>query len=474
MSGIMKGIVTLVLLVGISAGLFALGKVKRADDKKPLIHVAEEVALTVDAAKPERSDIIRLVQAPGDVEAVLEVEISSEIVAKIEEMPVEEGDVVKAGDLLCRLDDAPLVAAVESAEARIAQLEAGKVQAEVDLEKALRDCARQQELSERDLTNPLELAEYLTTMKKAQAMVEVRRQELVESHAQMKRLTEDLKRTVIESPIDGVVSKINAKQGEVVVTGTMNNPGTVIMSISDLSRMQVKARVDEVDVPRVRAEQPARVYLQSDSNKAVAAKVVRVATKGTKAVGRDVVTFETLLEVLGNDPSVMPGMSANVEIEVARRDQAITVPVEAVVHRLRKELPEGIVKAYDAKQSEMDVSERARQAQYIKVLYVKKELKAEIRLIEPGIADTRRVEIADGLGMDDVVITGPYRSLDQLKDGRSVQLSDASKKILEPEAGKTGDAANVETKTAEGGKKAGDADPPAADQKVASADGGKP
>lgn len=420
----MKRVFTVLILAAISVGVFALGSLRKGKDGKALLHVADEVALTVKVARPEQGEIIRLVQSPGDVEAVLAVEISSEIVSKIIEMPIEEGDVVVRGDLLCRLDDKNMLAEVESAEARIAQLAAGVVQAEAELEKADRDFQRQLSLSESYATSDLELREYLTQKKRATATREMREHELTQAQAMLKRIHENLKKTVIRSPIDGIISKLNVKQGEVVVTGTMNNPGTVIMSICDLSRMQVRTRVDEVDIPLVKPGQKGRVYLQSEPDKPVPARVVRVASMGTRAVGRDMVTFEALLEVLSNDERIKPGMTANVEIEVARRDGAIAVPVEAVVHRMRKDLPDSIVAAFDLKQAELDLSERARQGQYIKVLYVMKDDVAQVRLIEPGIADTRRVEIREGVEMDDLVIVGPYRSLDQLKDGRKIALAE--------------------------------------------------
>ena len=122
----MKALITLAAVAAISAGVFALGSYRRGADEKPLLHIAEELPLTVKVARPEQRGIIRTVQAPGDVEAVLEVEVSSEIVAKIEEMPVEEGDVVEQGALLCRLNDDNLRAAVESGEARVARGEVAK------------------------------------------------------------------------------------------------------------------------------------------------------------------------------------------------------------------------------------------------------------------------------------------------------------------------------------------------------------
>ena len=437
----MKPLLTVLVLAAVCAGIFALGSFRRGADDKPLLNVADELPLTVKVARPTRRPITRIVQSPGDVEAVLEVEISSEIVAKIEEMPIEEGDLVERGDLLCRLNDDNLRADVASGKARVARLKANILQADADVEKAERDCKRQTRLSEVDATSDKERFDYLVVLKKARAVREMRKQELAEADAFLARVQEDLKRTIIESPISGVVSKLNAKQGEVVITGTMNNPGTVIMSISDLSKMQVRARIDEVDIPLVKSGQKARVYLQSDPQVPVPARVVRVASKGTKMVGRDVVYFEALLEVLSHESRIKPGMTANVEIEAATRDDAITVPVEAIVHRMRKDLSEDIVKAFDARQSKIDLSDRAKQAQYIKVLYVMDDGIAKVRLVEPGIADTRSVELCGGLvGMDDLVIVGPYRSLDQLKNDKKVALSDEDKKKMEEASGGGGKA----------------------------------
>jgi HlyD family secretion protein len=424
----MKALVPLLALAGISAAVFALGSLRKGADDKSLLHVADEVPITVNVAKPEQRRITRIVQAPGDVEAVLEVGISSEIVAKIEEMPVKEGDAVREGDLLCRLNDKDLRAAVESGEAATAKLAAAVVQSEADYEQAERDCRRQARLSEVEATSDFELSNYITGRKRAAAILEMRKQELAEVEAHLRRVREDLKRTIITSPIDGVISKLSAKQGEVVVTGTMNNPGTVIMTISDLSKMQVRARVDEVDVPLVKPDQQARIYLQADQQVPVAARVVRVASKGSKQLGRDVVFFETLLEVLSSDPRIKPAMTANVEIDVASQDDAITIPVEAVVHRMRRDLPDSLVQAHDARQATLELSERAKQAQYIKVVYVKEGDLAHVRLIDPGIADSLRVEIRDGIRPENEVVIGPYRSLDQLKDGKKVKLAEDEKK----------------------------------------------
>lgn len=412
------GIVVLGLVVG---GVYVLNDITRQPDGTSRLHVARELEIQVETAHPEQREIVRTVQAPGEVEAFAEVDISSEVVGKILEMPVEEGDPVRAGDLLCRLDDADYRARVLSREANVAKLKALITQAEADVEKAERDWDQQQRLRETEATSVLEVANYRTALIGARALHEMRKQELVEAEAALQSAQEDLAKTVITSPIDGVVAQRFAKQGEVVITGTMNNPGTRIMVISDLSKMQVRCRVDEGDAPLVAAGQAAHIYLQSDTRRGVPGSVLRVGTKGTKPLGRDVVTFETLVLITDDDARVKPGMSANVEIEVARKDHALTVPVQAVVYRKRRDLPAELVEQLEAQQSQAGAAHGPGAAEYIRLIFCLVDGKARPRLVQTGINDIARVEITEGLTIADEIAIGPYRSLDQLKDGAAVK-----------------------------------------------------
>ncbi|HEY3244443.1 MAG TPA: efflux RND transporter periplasmic adaptor subunit, partial [Phycisphaerae bacterium] len=345
-------ILTAILLV--LGGIFALNRIGTRHSIDALLHVAPTDPLSVTVARPQRQTITRVVQAPGQVEAVLEVEISSEIPAKIIAMPVVEGQAVRAGDVLCELNGDEYRAGVASGEAAVAKLGAAIQQAEADLEKCDRDMLRMRDLSEHDATNSIEVADCRTAFVKAKASVEIHNQELAEARAQLQRARENLAKTHIKSPIDGVISQLHAKQGEVVVTGTMNNPGTVVMVITDLSQMQVRARVDETDVPLVQPDQLVRIYLPSDPVKAIPGRVLRVATSGTKPPGRDVVTFETLVLVESDSAAVKPAMTANVEIEVARKESTLTVPVQAIVYRRRKDLPDELVRTFEQREDDSD------------------------------------------------------------------------------------------------------------------------
>lgn len=423
----MKTVVGIVILGVIVGGIYALNDLTRTEDGKSRIHVAPPLEIEVETANPRQCTIIRTVQAPGEVEAIAEVDISSELVSKIVEMPVEEGDEVKAGDLLCRLDDADYQARVLSRQANVAKLNAFILQAEAQLEKAERDYARQREYIEKLATSVAEMEDCRTVLVSARAGLEMRKQELVEAEAALKSAREDLAKTVLVAPIDGVVSQLFAEQGEVVVTGTMNNPGTRIMVVSDLSKMQVRCRIDEADVPLVAADQTARIYLQSDTRRSIPGTVLRVGTKGTKPLGRDVVTFETLVLIDGEDPRVRPGMSANVDVEVARKDDALTVPVQAVVYRKGRDLPEALLEQYQKSREELGPAAATNLAEYVRLIFVAEDGKAFPRLVETGISDVNSVEIVTGISPDDVLVTGPYRSLDQLKDGSPVKLAEKAK-----------------------------------------------
>lgn len=422
----MKTLLGMIVLSGAVVGAYYLNKVTRKEDGTSVLRVAGELPINVEAGAPTRRDIIRTVQAPGDIEAFSEVDISAEVVSKIVEMPVEEGNVVAKGALLCRLDDRDYRARLTSAEANVAKLKAILTQAEADLEKAERDFRRQVQLSENDATSSIELADYQTVLVRHRAGVEIRRQELIEAEAGVQSAKKDLDKTVITSPIDGIVAQRFAKLGEVVVMGTMNNAGTRIMVVSDLSKMQARCRVDEADAPLVKDEQRARIYLQSDPQNAIPGKVIRVATKGTRPAGRDVVTFETLVLVEGNDNRVKPGMATNVDIEVAKQSDAVTVPIQSVVYRKRRDLPTELVAEADNLLRE--ASGKQRGAEYIKVIFSLVDGVARPRLVETGINDETSVEIVRGLTLEESVAIGPFRSLDQLKDGSKVKIDQPESK----------------------------------------------
>jgi HlyD family secretion protein len=219
-----------------------------------------------------------------------------------------------------------------------------------------------------------------------------------------------------------------AKEGEVVVIGTMNTTGSVIMEISDPSTMVVRARVDENNVPLVQPGQKALIHFQNNSRLMLTGTVKRISPKGTKgnsttaAVGgsdNDVAVFETIISIDSPPPQVRLGMNSSVEILVEERDVPLSIPAQAVLHRREKDLPRAIVEQVETEAVRgPGVKDPSRR--YHQVVFVESAGKARFRLVKTGISDESRVEVTDGLQEGERIIAGPYRAFDKLKDGKPV------------------------------------------------------
>lgn len=410
----------LVLLSVVGAGL-AVANIRRDPNAIEIDwRLIKEKPHEVLAEPPSRGAIVQTVTAPGSVESVDEAEIASQIIGRVVEVRFKDGDRVEKGDLLVKLDPTEAQARVASAAARSDRLTSGIDQAKRDLEKAIRDEAQSNRLAGRGVATVTELADSRTSKAKAELALKMTTNELVESEAMRLTSQQELDRTSILAPIDGVLSGLSVDVGEVVIAGTTNLKGSVLMTISDLRRLRVRAQVDESDVPLVRAGQPAKVFLQADERNPVAGKVDRVAPKGTKK--DEVVSFETLVDVGENQPILRPGMSSTVEIEVKRTDRSLGVPVQAVVHRRRKDLPDtAAVKAWSERNARSP-GDKAQEAElrYVKIVFVVENGIARARPVETGLSDERRIEILSGLGLEDRVVVAPFRALDELKDGSPV------------------------------------------------------
>ncbi len=373
----------------------------------------------------QRGLIVQTVAAPGVVEAVDEAEIASRIVGRVVEVRVKEGDRVKKGDLLVQLEETEALSRLESARARVERLRQAGHQTEADLDKAKRDIERVLRLSDRGASSYTEVADTRTELSKAESALAMNARELDDSLAFLRTSEEDFSRTRINAPMDGVVAGLDVEVGEVVIAGTTNLPGTVLMTVADLSQLQVRADVDEADIPSVHAGQPARVYLQSDLTAAIPGTVEQVAPKGKKT--DETISFETLIRIQPAE-RVRPGMTATVEIETQRSSDALSVPVQAVVHRRQKDLPDTPEFREWAKRRPRSPAEReiAASARYVSLVFVVENGVAHARPVETGLSDERRIEILSGLEPDDQIIVGPFRTLDEIRDSEPVKLMEAA------------------------------------------------
>jgi len=443
-------IVITVAVIVVVAGLVVVGGYWVRGRMKTI----EAEATTVRAERPVRGELVETVSAPGEIEPKTKVSISARVSARIVELPHEEGDRVTKGDpnaqppvppsLLIRLDDTDLKAALQSAEAQRAAQAAeikvaeARIAAQEDTIKGLaaslrdaqRDLERQKKLhesgdvSESDYEQArcrveelsAQHSSALSTLKSQQLNLAVIRHRLAAADAGIAQARDRLSYTSITSPIDGIVTRLNAEVGELVVTGTMNNPGTVIMEVADLSKMLVVARVDESDIGTVELGQRAVMHLRAYPDEEFQGVVDSVALFGT---GQRRESKEFRVEILldSSRRRLYSGLNADVEIETRRHADVLKVPSQAVLGRRVDELP--------AKIRDDNPNVDARKT-FATVVYRLVDGKAVVTPVKVGPSDATHTLVESGLTEADSVIVGPYKVLEKLKHDQKVEDERAS------------------------------------------------
>jgi HlyD family secretion protein len=403
-----------------------------------------------------RGDLVEIVSAPGQVQPKTKVQISARVAARIREMPFEEGVQVKAGDVLVRLDATELEAQLRATQARAdgqkAQLqEAGArvraTEAQIEASRimlldAQRDERRQAELVKKgDVPTTVyeaaqtKAANLERTLESSIRQLEANKLNLVvlkhnidAAEAEIIRATDNLAYTIIKSPIDGIITRLNGKVGELVVTGTMNNAGTVIMEVSDLSEMQVDAQVDESNIAAVKDEQKAKVRIAAypDETFDGVVKLVGLDTADQQNQNRSFggggqmqgkwYRARVVLDTKGR--RIPAGLSADVDIETNTHRNVVKVPTQSVMGRPLEELPAGV----------KDRPEVDKNKTLVTVVFRYDNGKAAMTPVAISAGDMTHTVITSGLSDGDRIITGPYKVLPTLKDGQEVTEQEATTK----------------------------------------------
>lgn len=355
-------------------------------------------------------DIGRVVKASGAIDPREKVNISAHVIGKIERLYVDEGDLIEKGRPFLELEKEAFTAARAQWQASLQRAQTEVKQAEVSLADTRNKLERAKRLNQEGIVS----AEQLEAAELAEASAALRledaRQSVQQARAQLEKAQDDLTKTTIYSPLTGRVIKLNAEEGEVVVSGTMNNPASVIGEIADLSEILANVDVDETEVVLVKLGQEAVIKVDALPNKEYHGKVIEVGSKGFSKPNQPDVTFFDV-EILLDDPDLdlRPGMSVRAEIRTEIHPNTLVVPIQAVVER---EAEEG-----DAAAAGEDVN----------VVFVVENGKAVQRTVRTGISDETRVEIVSGVKAGETVVTGPYRSLRDLDDGEQVRITDPKK-----------------------------------------------
>ncbi len=434
--GVFKVLAITAVGVGILAGVGVVIYKSPVGRKFANARSAQDIAKPVIMEPVRLGDLERTVSAPGSIEPRKLIEISSQVSAKILALPFEEGQRVKEGDVVIRLDPQDLVAVLDSAKAALAGQEASLDGAEAGLINARLEYERLEQLYETGDATKSELDASEAGFLQAKSNKQVLIHQIEQAQAQIERAQKDLDNTVITSPIDGVITALNAEVGETVIVGTTNNPGSIIMEIADLSQMLLKAQVDEANIAPVEIGQEARIYINAYPEREYEGKVQKIALK--RQIGADGTgTFEVeILMDLPEGESLYSGLTASTDIVVEHFFDAMIVPSQAVVDRRIEELPEA-VKAGNAL---VDLNKT-----FTRVVYRVVDGKTVATPVAVGPSDLTQTVITDGLSKDDIIVTGPFRILVDLKHDLAVkdQKADQDNKAEGENAqkpGETGDA----------------------------------
>ena len=311
----------------------------------------------VEPIKKQRLEAI--VSASGTIQPKRSVNISADTMGRVTSLAVNEGDRVKQGQFLLQIDPRNLRSRVDSGEASMqasaSQLEQAKVQIESSrtaLLLAQENVRRQRELWKGGLTTKetLDRTENETKLREIELQERIRAVETLRLRVQQERAMlegarYDLSKVRIESPINGLVTRRNIEEGETVVIGTMNNPGTVLLTIADMSIIEAEVEVDETDIPGVKIGQKAAIRIDAVPNQTFNGKVTEVGNSpiqatGQAAAGQQATNFKVVVTLEGEIPEVRPGFTCTAEITTATRDMALSVPIQALAVReldLRRE-----------------------------------------------------------------------------------------------------------------------------------------
>jgi len=393
--------------------------------------------MTVTTEKAQRRNLTEVMTGSGKLQPVMQVKISSEVAGEIIDLPVKEGQQVHKGDLLVRVRPDLYAAALRSQEASLKSSQADLLTAEANARKAEAELKRNEDLFSRQLISGSLIDEIRTGAEVARANAIASTQRIEMARASLKRSQEDLAKTIIFSPIDGTVSKLNSELGE-RVSGTGMMAGTDIMTVADLTKMEARVEVGEMDVVLIQPGFKARLDVDSFKDRKFDGQVTQVARSAKTTAGgsqQESTKFEVRIR-MADTGLFLPGMSVTADIETRYRTNVITVPIQAVTTRMPGSTstePDpkktGSPSEEDKGQIEFLAGKKARNViKPIEVVFIQEIDKAKMLPVKRGISDDSHYEILEGVTEGQEIITGNFKAISkELNDGSLVQLEEAKK-----------------------------------------------
>ncbi|MCJ7681412.1 MAG: efflux RND transporter periplasmic adaptor subunit [Candidatus Aminicenantes bacterium] len=366
-----------------------------------------EKAEKVYVEKVERANLSSVISASGEIMPKKNVDISAYIPGRIVKIGVVEGQWVSKNDFLLKLDSIQYEAYADRDRAIIQSYKAEQIKAQASLLRDKQNYERQKKLFEEELIAREQLESAQANFDISSAQYEAIQFQIQQAEASLQSTLDTLQKTVYNAPIDGIITSLRVEEGEIALVGTMNNPGTILMTIADLSVMEVEVEVDETDVVAVRLGQKAEVRVDAFPDRVILGKVTEIGSSALLSVSaaQESKDFKVVITLEDPPKSLKPGLSASADIITAEKKDVLAVPISALVTK-EKETKDSSVPEEDQEEG---------------VYIVNTESRALFVPVVKGIMGELNIEIQSGLEEGQKVIVGPYSALRIIKDGTLIK-----------------------------------------------------
>jgi HlyD family secretion protein len=383
----------------------------------------EQRALAVQAEEVTGRDITMVISASGSIRPKRKVDISASSIGKVTKVAVREGEYVEKGQFLLQIDPVELESTVARIEAMFEASKANERQAAAQAAQARNDYERAKTLLEGGYRTTQEVDAAKTNYDVAAARLEAFKQDVAQSRANLESARHNLKEVTISAPMSGIVTRRNAEEGEIAIMGTLNNLGTVLLTIADLSTIETEIEVDETEVTHMKLGDKAKVTLDAFPDTSFAGEVTEIGNSpivsGASATQQGV-DFKVVITILDAIPKVRPGLSADAEITVAEAKGVPAIPIQSLTARRKRDL-----KGYKASAdtTNADTTNSVAGETEVEGVFVVKDGRAQFRLVKVGISSQKYFEVVSGLKPGEKVVSGNFKAIRELKDGQRVKIT---------------------------------------------------
>lgn len=385
-----------------------------------------------------RRDLVARVTATGHVEPKTSIDISADVSGRIVELTVEEGDDVEEGQLLLVIDPARFEAAVDRAEAALSDAQAREAQARGNYQQAQRDWDRIRQLKEaaEGMLTETEYEQARTQAEVQEALYESARHGVNMARASVREARDNLSKTVIEAPMSGRVTRLNVERGETAVVGTMNNPGSLLLTIADLSVMEAVIEVDETDVPEINIGDSTVVTIDAFRGQEFYGRVTKIGNSSIRprsqlqSSSEQAIDFEVRITLEAPGVDLRTDLSATADVITAVRPDVLAIPIIALTLMDPSQFERIPMEGDEVQQEEEAVPGEAEgesregdeASEPIEGVYVLEGDRVRFRPVEIGIAGDNYFEVVSGLEEGETVVSGTYQAIRELEDGSVVSV----------------------------------------------------